>query len=146
MLFRSKGTVDDAVTVGIAHLPAFMRKGDTTIGFGIMGGWNQSQAHAQFIANVVDFNMNVQLALESARFTKGTFDGCDVQIESRVRRCGPRGTCAPGPHYHPDGGLLRSDGEWGGGDARMLSEESTSRAPPPAPTARRFPSSPFCAT
>ena len=65
-------------------IPAFMRKDDVTIGFGIMGGWNQSQAHAQFVANVVDFNMNVQMALESARFTKPTFDGCDVQIESRV--------------------------------------------------------------
>ncbi len=49
-----------------------------------MGGWNQSQAHAQFVANVVDFGMNVQMALEAARFTKGTFDGCDVQMESRV--------------------------------------------------------------
>jgi gamma-glutamyltranspeptidase/glutathione hydrolase len=65
-------------------IPAFMRKEDVTVGFGIMGGWNQSQAHAQFVANVVDFGMNVQLALESARFTKGTFDGCDVQMESRV--------------------------------------------------------------
>jgi gamma-glutamyltranspeptidase/glutathione hydrolase len=65
-------------------IPAFMRKGDISIGFGIMGGWNQSQAHAQFVANIVDFHMSVQLALESARFTKGTFDGCDVQMESRV--------------------------------------------------------------
>jgi gamma-glutamyltranspeptidase/glutathione hydrolase len=65
-------------------IPAFMRKGDISIGFGIMGGWNQSQAHAQFVANVVDFGMNVQMALESARFTKSTFDGCDVQIETRV--------------------------------------------------------------
>ena len=65
-------------------IPAFMRKDDTAVGFGIMGGWNQSQAHAQFIANVVDFGMNVQAALESARFTKLTFEGCDVQIESRV--------------------------------------------------------------
>jgi gamma-glutamyltranspeptidase / glutathione hydrolase len=65
-------------------IPAFMRKGDLSVGFGIMGGWNQSQAHAQFVANVVDYGMNIQLALESARFTKSTFDGCDVQIESRV--------------------------------------------------------------
>jgi gamma-glutamyltranspeptidase / glutathione hydrolase len=65
-------------------IPAFMRKGDISIGFGIMGGWNQSQAHAQFVANVVDFGMNVQMALESPRFTKSTFDGCDVQIEARV--------------------------------------------------------------
>jgi len=65
-------------------IPAFMRKDELAIGFGIMGGWNQSQAHAQFVANVVDFGMNVQMALEAARFTKGTFEGCDVQMESRV--------------------------------------------------------------
>jgi len=65
-------------------IPAFMRKGDISIGFGIMGGWNQSQAHAQFVANIVDFNMNVQMALEAARFTKATFDGCDVQMEARI--------------------------------------------------------------
>jgi gamma-glutamyltranspeptidase/glutathione hydrolase len=65
-------------------IPAFMEKGDIHIGFGIMGGWNQAQAHAQFVANVVDFGMNVQAALEAARFSKGTFEGCDVDIESRV--------------------------------------------------------------
>ena len=47
-------------------IPAFMRKDDVAIGFGIMGGWNQAQAHAQFVANVVDFGMNVQAAMESA--------------------------------------------------------------------------------
>jgi gamma-glutamyltranspeptidase/glutathione hydrolase len=65
-------------------IPAFMEKDDIHIGFGIMGGWNQAQAHAQFVANVVDFGMNVQAALEAARFTKGTFDGCDVQMEGRI--------------------------------------------------------------
>jgi gamma-glutamyltranspeptidase/glutathione hydrolase len=65
-------------------IPAFMEKGDIHIGFGIMGGWNQAQAHAQFVANVVDYSMNVQAALEQARFTKGTFEGCDVQMEETV--------------------------------------------------------------
>ena len=65
-------------------IPAFMQKGDTHIGFGIMGGWNQAQAHAQFVANVVDFGMNIQAALEAPRFTKGSFDGCDVSVESRM--------------------------------------------------------------
>jgi len=65
-------------------IPAFMEKGDIHIGFGIMGGWNQAQAHAQFVANVVDYGMNVQAALEQARFTKSTFDGCDVQMEQTV--------------------------------------------------------------
>jgi gamma-glutamyltranspeptidase / glutathione hydrolase len=65
-------------------VPAFMQKGDVHIGFGIMGGWNQAQAHAQFVANVVDYGMNVQAALEQPRFTKGTFDGCDVEMEQTV--------------------------------------------------------------
>jgi gamma-glutamyltranspeptidase/glutathione hydrolase len=65
-------------------IPAFMQKGDIHIGFGIMGGWNQAQAHAQFVANVVDYGMNVQAALEQPRFTKGTFDGCDVQMEETI--------------------------------------------------------------
>ena len=65
-------------------IPAFMTKGDIKIAFGIMGGWNQAQAHAQFVANIVDFGMNIQSAIEAARFRKSTFDGCDVQIEARV--------------------------------------------------------------
>lgn len=65
-------------------IPALMQKDGIVIGFGIMGGWNQSQAHAQFVSNVADFGMNVQQALEAPRFTKATFGGCDVQIESRI--------------------------------------------------------------
>jgi gamma-glutamyltranspeptidase / glutathione hydrolase len=64
-------------------IPAFAQKGDTRVAFGIMGGWNQSQAHAQFVANLVDFKMNIQAALEAPRFSKHTFEGCDVQMENR---------------------------------------------------------------
>jgi gamma-glutamyltranspeptidase/glutathione hydrolase len=65
-------------------IPAFMQKDDLRIGFGIMGGWNQAQAHAQFVVDVVDFGMTIQQALEAGRFTKGTFEGCDVEIEESV--------------------------------------------------------------
>jgi gamma-glutamyltranspeptidase / glutathione hydrolase len=65
-------------------IPGFMTRGDTRVAFGIMGGWNQSQAHAQFVSNVVDHEMNIQAALEAARVTKLTFTGCDVMVESRV--------------------------------------------------------------
>ena len=65
-------------------IPAFMEKDDVRIGFGIMGGWNQSQAHAQFVANIVDYGMNIQQSLEAGRFTKGSFDGCDVRMESLI--------------------------------------------------------------
>src|SRR5207248_485359 len=64
-------------------IPAFAQKGDRRIAFGIMGGWNQSQAHAQFVADIVDFKMNIQAALEAPRFSKQTFHGCDVPMEGR---------------------------------------------------------------
>ena len=65
-------------------IPGFMENGDLHIGFGIMGGLNQAQAHAQFVSNIADHHMNIQAALEAPRFTKLTFGGCDVMIEARV--------------------------------------------------------------
>ena len=65
-------------------IPAFMEKDEVRIAFGIMGGWNQSQAHAQFVSKVVDAGLNIQAAMESARMTKLTFEGCDVKLEGRV--------------------------------------------------------------
>ncbi len=73
-------------------IPGFMRApgqqpgahAGIKVAFGIMGGWNQSQAHAQFVSNVVDHAMNIQAALEAARVTKLTFTGNDVAFESRV--------------------------------------------------------------
>jgi gamma-glutamyltranspeptidase/glutathione hydrolase len=65
-------------------IPAFMQKDDVRIGFGIMGGFNQAQAHAQFVANIADYGMDIQEALEAGRFTKRLFEGCDVHIEALV--------------------------------------------------------------
>ncbi len=65
-------------------IPAFMEKGDLHAGFGIMGGFNQPLAHAQFVSNIVDYGMNLQAALEAPRFTKLNATGCDVSIEMRV--------------------------------------------------------------
>jgi gamma-glutamyltranspeptidase / glutathione hydrolase len=65
-------------------IPAFMEKGDVHIGFGIMGGLNQAQAHAQFVSNMVDHGMNIQMALEAPRFTRKKFGVCEVQIENRI--------------------------------------------------------------
>lgn len=67
-------------------IPAFMEHGDDHIGFGIMGGANQPLAHAQFVSNVVDYGMNLQVAMEIARFTvRDNFDlSCKILIEDRV--------------------------------------------------------------
>ena len=65
-------------------IPGFMQKDRVCVGFGIMGGFNQPQAHAQFVANIAEYGFNIQEALEAGRFTKTTFEGCDVTIEDLV--------------------------------------------------------------
>ncbi len=97
-------------------IPALMEKGDTRIAFGIMGGWNQAQAHAQFVANIVDFGLNIQQALEAARFTKPTFNGCDVIMESRIPEAVRAELAARGHQIEVRGPY---SGEMGGGQAVM---------------------------
>ncbi|MHB1937566.1 MAG: gamma-glutamyltransferase [Acidobacteriaceae bacterium] len=65
-------------------IPAFMQKGDARIAFGIMGGFNQAQAHAQFVSNIADFHMNIEAALEAARFTMPSFSGCSLLMENGI--------------------------------------------------------------
>ncbi len=95
-------------------IPGFMERGDERIAFGIMGGFNQAQAHAQFVANVVDFGMNIQAALEAARFVKHTFAGCDVEIEDRVGADVRNALTARGHQLEVDGSFSSS---MGGGQA-----------------------------
>jgi gamma-glutamyltranspeptidase/glutathione hydrolase len=77
-------------------IPGFMEKGNLHIGFGIMGGLNQAQAHAQFVSNVVDQEMNIQRALEAPRFRKMTQKGCEVSIENRAPQDALQGLAARG--------------------------------------------------
>ena len=88
----------------------------TRIAFGIMGGWNQSQAHAQFVSNVVDHGMNIQAALEAARFTKLSFDGNDVAIERRISADAQRDLAARGHELQVEGDFCSF---MGGGQAVM---------------------------
>jgi gamma-glutamyltranspeptidase/glutathione hydrolase len=81
-------------------IPAFMEKDGVHVGFGIMGGLNQSQAHAQFVSNVVDHGMNIQAALEAPRFTKLTLGGCDLNIEGRVSAATRQALTARGHKLH----------------------------------------------
>ena len=53
-------------------VPAFiMKDGKPLMPFGVMGGDNQAQAHAQVVVNIVDFGMNVQDAGDAARVRHG---------------------------------------------------------------------------
>jgi len=65
-------------------IPGYMEKDNLHAAFGIMGGLNQAQAHAQYVSNYVDHGMNIQSAMEAPRFTKLNFSGCDVKVERRV--------------------------------------------------------------
>lgn len=65
-------------------IPGFLENGRMHIAFGVMRGMNQAQAQMQVVTNIVDHGMNIQYALEAARFTKPAPGGCDLQIESRV--------------------------------------------------------------
>jgi gamma-glutamyltranspeptidase/glutathione hydrolase len=95
-------------------IPAFMEKDGVRIAFGIMGGWNQAQAHAQFVSNVADHDLNVQAALEAPRFTKPTFEGCDVIVEAGIAEPVRGGLSARGHLPQVRGAYTR---DTGGGQA-----------------------------
>jgi gamma-glutamyltranspeptidase/glutathione hydrolase len=101
-------------------IPAFMEKGGVRIGFGIMGGLNQAQAHAQFTSSMVDHGLNIQAALEAPRFTKLNFGGCDVMIESRVPADVREQLTAMGHHLEVQGGYS----SWMGG-GQVVAHDST---------------------
>jgi gamma-glutamyltranspeptidase/glutathione hydrolase len=58
-----------------------LRESRPWVSFGVMGGDNQAQAHAQVVMNLVDFGMNIQEAGEAARMRHG---GDSLQLESGI--------------------------------------------------------------
>ncbi|HUU34175.1 MAG TPA: gamma-glutamyltransferase [Vicinamibacterales bacterium] len=63
-------------------VPAMVtRDGRPWLSFGVMGGDNQAQAHAQIVMNAVDFGMHVQAAGEAARMRHM---GADLALESGI--------------------------------------------------------------
>jgi gamma-glutamyltranspeptidase/glutathione hydrolase len=58
-----------------------LRDGRPWVSFGVMGGDNQAQAHAQVVMNLVDFEMNIQEAGEAARMRHG---GDSLSLESGI--------------------------------------------------------------
>lgn len=68
-------------------VPAMIVKdGRPWVSFGVMGGDNQAQAHAQVVMNLIDFGMNVQTAGEAARMRHmGTQLALERGIGAEVR-------------------------------------------------------------
>ena len=62
-------------------IPAFVtRDGQPWLSFGVMGGSMQPQGHVQVLLNIVEFGMDVQEAIDAARFRH--FSGTSVAIEN----------------------------------------------------------------
>ncbi len=107
-------------------VPAMIvRDGRPWVSFGVMGGDNQAQAHAQVVMNLVDFGMNIQEAGDAARMRHM---GASLALESGVRADVRKALEARG-HTITDGrgamggyqGILidpRSGVLWGGSDPR----------------------------
>ena len=81
-------------------VPAMLaRDGRPLMAFGVMGGDNQAQAHAQIVANVVDFGMHVQEAGDANRVRHL---GQELAVESGVGEDVRRALAAKG-HVVVDG-------------------------------------------
>ena len=107
-------------------IPGAMQMGTRRIGFGIMGGLNQPQAHAQFVSWMADHGFHAQQALEAPRFVKYTFTGCDVRVESRVSEA-VRGELARRGHELEVVGAY-SPGDMGGGQAVVCDDATGVKA------------------
>jgi gamma-glutamyltranspeptidase/glutathione hydrolase len=60
-------------------IPALaMREGRCELAFGVMGGSYQAMGHAHFVSNLVDYEMDVQAAIDAPRYF---FDGPKTMIE-----------------------------------------------------------------
>jgi gamma-glutamyltranspeptidase/glutathione hydrolase len=106
-----------------------MRDRRPVVAFGVMGGDVQAQAHVQVVSNLVDYGMNIQEALDDARFHY--LDGDRVALEAEhapavvaglralghtvlgERRCWRGGQWRAGIMIDPTTGCY-----WGGSDRR----------------------------
>ncbi|XMB67100.1 gamma-glutamyltransferase [Mycoplasmatota bacterium zrk1] len=83
-------------------IPGFITKGDKPIGpFGVMGGYMQPQGHLQVVCNMIDFNLNPQMALDAPRWQwmkdKSILvePNFDLSIVDKLRRMGHDVKIAP---------------------------------------------------
>ena len=87
-------------------IPAMvMKDGAPWVSFGVMGGDMQAQGHAQVLANLIDFGMNIQEAGEAPRFRDS---GSGLALESPFSAEARAGLTSRGHK------LIQSNGVWGG--------------------------------
>lgn len=85
-------------------IPGMLTRGDRAVSpFGVMGGHYQSFGHAYVLSNIIDSDMNVQEALDAARFfpmpggTVDVEDGLGEETRAGLARLGHTLSRPPGP-------------------------------------------------
>lgn len=82
------------------------------VSFGVMGGQMQPQGHLQFVSNLVDFNMDVQSALDAPRFR--VIDGVRIMLEAGIPMSTQAELAQKGHHIVPGSTF------YGGGQAIFI--------------------------
>jgi gamma-glutamyltranspeptidase/glutathione hydrolase len=75
------------------------RNGVPLVTFGVMGGQMQTQGHLQFVCNLVDFNMDVQNALDAPRFR--VMDDSRIMLETGIPMNAQAALAQKGHHIVP---------------------------------------------
>ena len=108
-------------------IPGALYKGDHFHGvFGIMGGAHQAQAHAQFVSNIVDYEMFPQQAIDHPRFnhnqgpnTVAVEAGVPQTVQIELLRLGHTIVESPMATFGGGQAILRCGSGWiGGSDHR----------------------------
>ncbi len=101
-------------------IPGALYKDKKLMGvFGIMGGAHQSQAHAQFVSNIVDYGMGPQEALDHPRFDHdhernevGLENGIPPQVQGELRKRGHKMIHETTSYFGGGQAILRLDDAW----------------------------------
>jgi len=100
-------------------IPAFASKAEVRIAFGIMGGWNQSQAHAQFVSDIVDLPDEYPGGNGSAAICEAQLCGPRCGVGVAVPRAGAGRVDCPGHQIKVAGYYDDTCGAGAGGVARF---------------------------
>lgn len=103
------------------NIPAMMFKnGSPFMSFGVMGADMQPQGHLQVVANIIDFNMNVQEAVDAPRFRH--IKENQVSLEDEIPENVKSELIRMGHEILPDGGAQL--GGFGGAQAIIIDPKS----------------------
>jgi gamma-glutamyltranspeptidase / glutathione hydrolase len=102
-------------------IPAMIFKDDRLfLTFGVMGGFMQPQGHVQVLANIIDFNMDIQSAIDAPRFRYIRDENCAFEsginedVVKKLEKIGHRRVMFDDPYSQ----------EFGGGQAIMVHPET----------------------